>query len=147
MKKQLILYSIILLVFSLGCNMESEMDKAWKNIGVEMVEERLEPQIKDTLNALSQRTPFDVGNDVVDLFKDQKTSYQDSTALNLSALKTNLLQIEGVPDTCKNVISTILSEDNIKSTSSFHLDSARTIILDCLFTELLEKKFDANPQN
>lgn len=147
MKNRLFHYSIVLLVFSLGCSGESEVDKAWKSIDTGLAKERLETKTRDTLNVLWPLTPNDVALDINNLFEHQKISHQDSTVLNLASLKAALLQIEEIPDTCRNVILETLSDDYIKYSLHFHLDSVQSKILNCVSTELVEKELTVTPQN
>lgn len=135
MKKQLILFLIVLLTISFGCIRKDETDKAWEKVDEAMDKEKLQSAISDTLNVRTSRTSFEVARDIKNLFESRRTRYNDSTLINLSSLRDSILQIEEIPDTCRKVTVAILNGDDNK----IHLDSAEAKILECIFGTLIEK--------
>lgn len=138
MKTRLIIFSLLCISLSLRCVEEDKTRDAWKKVNSALDQEKIEPEKTDSLNPRFSPSSYELANKIKRIFKTQRTMHSDKDSIQLSSLKEKIFQIQGMPNICRQVTSEVLKAGDLNFYTIAQLDSAEAIILDCVFTNMVE---------
>lgn len=138
MKTRLYLFLLLFIVFNISCGEEDKTRDAWKKVNSALDKEKIVPQNVDSLTTPSSTNSYELANNIKNLFKSIKAEHDENDSIQLSSVKKKISHIQGIPDICKQVTFEVLKDGDADFYTVARLDSAEAVILDCIFTNMIE---------